>query len=118
MGIVLILVIVLGHNILTSYMPQNEILAHLLSAKSPAECDLVEAILARTGLPSAQDPIAVPFFHGLKWLGLTTSEEAPLASTPLDTLCATLEKKMMYAEDERDMVFLQHKYVFSELISE
>ncbi len=28
----------------------------------------------------------------------------------LDTLCATLEDKMMYAKGERDMVMLQHKF--------
>lgn len=28
----------------------------------------------------------------------------------LDTLCATLEEKMMYGKGERDMVMLQHKF--------
>lgn len=28
----------------------------------------------------------------------------------LDTLCATLEDKMMYGKGERDMVMLQHKF--------
>jgi saccharopine dehydrogenase (NADP+, L-glutamate forming) len=30
--------------------------------------------------------------------------------TMLDTLCATLEDKMMYAPGERDMVMLQHRF--------
>lgn len=30
---------------------------------------------------------------------------------PLDTLCATLEEKMQYGEDERDMCILQHRFL-------
>jgi len=29
---------------------------------------------------------------------------------PLDTLCATLEAKMQYGPNERDLVMLQHKF--------
>jgi len=47
----------------------------------------------------------------LRWIGLFSKNETV---TPrgnlLDTLCATLEAKMQYGEDERDMVMLQHKF--------
>ena len=33
-----------------------------------------------------------------------------LKGNKLDTLCATLEEKMMYGPDERDMVMLQHRF--------
>lgn len=41
---------------------------------------------------------------GLKWIGLFSSEKTIPRSNPLDTLCATLEKKMQFGEGERDLV--------------
>ena len=49
---------------------------------------------------------------GLKWIGVFSSGKAPVrAGTTLDTLCAELEKRLMYQAEERDMVMLQHKFV-------
>ena len=47
---------------------------------------------------------------GLRWIGLFSDEKITPAGTPLDTLCATLEKKMQYEPGERDMVMLQHRF--------
>ena len=49
---------------------------------------------------------------GLKWIGVLSSEPAPVrAGTTLDTLCEQLEKQLMYEPGERDMVMLQHKFL-------
>jgi saccharopine dehydrogenase (NADP+, L-glutamate forming) len=48
--------------------------------------------------------------QGLKWLGMFSDKPVALKGTLLDTLCATLEEKMMYEPHERDMVMLQHKF--------
>ena len=49
---------------------------------------------------------------GLRWIGLFSSEKATVrAGNLLDTLCAQLEAKMQYEENERDLVMLQHKFV-------
>ncbi|KAL9072399.1 MAG: hypothetical protein Q9161_003569 [Pseudevernia consocians] len=49
---------------------------------------------------------------GLRWTGLFSDGAIIPRSTPLDTLCATLGKKMAYEEGERDLVFLQNKFEF------
>lgn len=48
---------------------------------------------------------------GLRWIGLFSQKPIDEArGSALDTLCATLEKKMAYEEGEKDMVMLQHKF--------
>lgn len=47
---------------------------------------------------------------GLRWIGMFSGEDIIPCGNPLDTLCATLEKKMQYEEGERDFVMLQHKF--------
>ncbi|KAI8057683.1 Saccharopine dehydrogenase [Syncephalis plumigaleata] len=47
---------------------------------------------------------------GMKWLGLFSDTKVHRRGNNLDTLCATLEEKMMYEEGERDMVMLQHRF--------
>ncbi|KAJ3413331.1 hypothetical protein HDV05_008181 [Chytridiales sp. JEL 0842] len=69
--------------------------------------DLSAAVLAKIGL-SGQDGEQV--LHGMKWLGLLSDKPVHLRTTLLDTLCATLEEKMMYGPGERDMVMLQHRF--------
>jgi saccharopine dehydrogenase (NADP+, L-glutamate forming) len=53
---------------------------------------------------------ATRILHGLKWLGLFSSEPCTRRNNPLDSLCATLGKLMQYGPGERDMVFLQHRF--------
>ena len=43
-------------------------------------------------------------------LGLFSDTPVHKKGNLLDTLCATLEDKMMYLPGERDMVMLQHKF--------
>ena len=47
---------------------------------------------------------------GLRWIGLFSDDTITPRGNPLDTLCATLEQKMQYGPEERDMVLLQHKF--------
>ena len=48
----------------------------------------------------------------MRWIGLFSSEKVkPRAGNLLDTLCAQLETLMAYAEGERDLVMLQHKFI-------
>ena len=47
---------------------------------------------------------------GMRWIGLFSDEKITPSETPLDALCATLEKKMQYGIGERDMVMLQHRF--------
>ncbi|CCD34094.1 hypothetical protein BofuT4_P105210.1 [Botrytis cinerea T4] len=48
--------------------------------------------------------------NGLNWVGIFSDEKIIPRGNPLDTLCATLEKKMQFEEGERDLVMLQHKF--------
>ena len=43
-------------------------------------------------------------------LGLLSDSHAPLSGTPLDTLCAHLEKTLQYKDGERDAVFLRETF--------
>ena len=46
----------------------------------------------------------------MKWLGIFSDDKIEPRGTPIDTICANLEKKMQYEEGERDFVMLQHKF--------
>ena len=45
-----------------------------------------------------------------RWIGVFGNELIDPRGTPLDCLCATLERKMQYEKGERDFVMLQHKF--------
>ncbi|KAL9106789.1 MAG: hypothetical protein Q9227_008211 [Pyrenula ochraceoflavens] len=79
------------------------------SSSSSSEPDLHSAIAAKTSFSTPEDRHRI--LAGMKWLDMF-SPTVPITprSTPLDTLCATLERKMAYEEGERDMVMLQHKF--------
>ena len=70
--------------------------------------DLIWAISSKTKFKDTAEKDRI--VAGLRWLGLFSDDRITPRGTPLDTLCATLEKKMQYEEDERDMVMLQHKF--------
>ncbi|CAK7229583.1 saccharopine dehydrogenase (NADP+, L-glutamate-forming) [Sporothrix curviconia] len=89
-------------------IPWKEATQKILGAKSTEESDLVAAILSKATF--ADDEQRDHILAGLKWIGLFSDEKIIPRGNPLDTLCATLEKKMQYAEGERDLVMLQHKF--------
>jgi saccharopine dehydrogenase (NADP+, L-glutamate forming) len=80
----------------------------ILGAASSSTADLQAAIEAKTAFASADDRTRI--FGGLKWIGLFSDEQTIPRGNPLDTLCATLERKMQYGPGERDLVMLQHKF--------
>lgn len=47
----------------------------------------------------------------MRKLGLFSSKPVTPRGNLLDTLCATLEEQCQYADNERDLVMLQHKFV-------
>lgn len=69
--------------------------------------DLVEIIKEKSSIKGDEIERII---KGLKWLGMFSETLVHRRGNYLDTLCATLEDKMMYAEGERDMVMLQHKF--------
>eukprot|EP01112_Ceratiomyxa_fruticulosa_P015650 TRINITY_DN4631_c0_g2_i1.p1 TRINITY_DN4631_c0_g2~~TRINITY_DN4631_c0_g2_i1.p1 ORF type:complete len:494 (-),score=114.09 TRINITY_DN4631_c0_g2_i1:78-1559(-) len=49
--------------------------------------------------------------NGLKWLGILGAGESVVKrETPIDCLCALLEKKLSYLPGERDIVVMQHEF--------
>lgn len=89
-------------------IPWNEATQKIIAASGASENDLTNAILSKTSFADAQQKEQL--LAGLRWIGLFSSEKIIPRGNPLDTLCATLEKKMQYEEGERDMVLLQHKF--------
>ena len=82
--------------------------AKILNSSSSSEQDLTWAISSKTQFKDTAEKERI--LASLRWIGLFSSEAIIPRSTPLDTLCATLEKKMAYEKNERDLVFLQHKF--------
>jgi len=89
-------------------VPWNEATQRIVGAASAEEADLIRAICARTVFKD--DEQREHLCAGLRWLGLFSSERITPRGNPLDTLCATLEKKLQYGPGERDLVILQHKF--------
>ncbi|KAI5293199.1 Saccharopine dehydrogenase [NADP(+), L-glutamate-forming] [Ascosphaera acerosa] len=86
----------------------REATRQVLGAQSSAEADLVAAVVGKTSFKDAEEQQQV--LNGLRWMGLFSDEPVDPRGNPLDTLCATLARKMAYGPDERDMVMLQHKF--------
>lgn len=80
----------------------------MLNALSNQELDLAWAISSKTSFTNNEEKERI--LRGLKWIGLFSSHPITPRSTPLDTLCESLEKKMHYEPGERDMVMLKHKF--------
>ncbi|KAI4205617.1 MAG: hypothetical protein LQ346_001401 [Caloplaca aetnensis] len=95
-------------------LPWKEATAKILNATSSSEQDLVWAISSKHSFADTDKKDRTGekdrIIAGLRWIGLFSEEPISPRSTPLDTLCATLEKKMAYEEGERDLVFLQHRF--------
>jgi saccharopine dehydrogenase (NADP+, L-glutamate forming) len=80
----------------------------VLTADSSKESDLVWAISSKSKFKDTEEKHRI--IDGLKWVGIFSDEKIIPKGNPLDTLCATLEKKMQFEEGERDFVMLQHKF--------
>ncbi|KAF9580845.1 Saccharopine dehydrogenase [NADP(+), L-glutamate-forming] [Lunasporangiospora selenospora] len=85
----------------------RDVLAKRLESSSNDEADLVKAIEAKATI---KGEVLGRVIKGLKWIGMFSDTLVTRRGNYLDTLCATLEQKMMYGEGERDMVMLQHKF--------
>ncbi|TQS35263.1 hypothetical protein Golomagni_04321 [Golovinomyces magnicellulatus] len=86
----------------------KEATKNILSASSSGVQDLKLAIASKSEFQSTEEKERI--ISGLSWIGIFSDEKIIPRGNPLDTLCATLEKKMQYEEGERDMVMLQHKF--------
>jgi saccharopine dehydrogenase (NADP+, L-glutamate forming) len=86
----------------------KEATKQVLGASSSSEKDLHWAISSKTSFPNNEERDRL--LSGLRWIGLFSDEQTIPRGNALDTLCATLEKKMQYGPDERDLVMLQHKF--------
>ncbi|KAK4103916.1 Saccharopine dehydrogenase [Parathielavia hyrcaniae] len=80
----------------------------VIGAPSSSAADLEATILSKAAFESNEDRQRI--LSGLRWIGLFSDEAIAPKGNPLDTLCATLERKMQYEEGERDLVMLQHKF--------
>ena len=80
----------------------------VIGAPSSSAADLEATILAKASFESDEDKQRI--LSGLRWIGLFSDDAITPKGNPLDTLCATLERKMQYEEGERDLVMLQHKF--------
>jgi len=52
------------------------------------------------------------------WLGLTSTEIIPKADSMLDAFCQFLVEKLSYADDESDMVVMQHQFLSTNTLGE
>ena len=85
-----------------------EATAKILKSSSSSEQDLTWAISSKTNFHDTDEKYRI--LEGLRWIGLFSDTKITPRDTPLDTLCAILETKMAYEADERDLVFLQHRF--------
>ncbi|KAI5305135.1 hypothetical protein KEM56_005195 [Ascosphaera pollenicola] len=93
---------------LNSASTWKEATQKIVGASSSSEEDLVAAVSSKTSFKDDEEKQHV--INGLRWMGLFSDEQIVPRGNPLDTLCGTLEKKMVYGPGERDMVMLQHKF--------
>lgn len=92
----------------TKPLAWKDALAKVLNSSSTKESDLIWAISSKAHFKDNADKERI--LSGFKWLGLFSDEPITARGNPLDTLCATLEEKMQFGENERDLVILQHKF--------
>ncbi|KAG9230328.1 putative Saccharopine dehydrogenase [Amylocarpus encephaloides] len=89
-------------------IPWKEATQKILGASSSTEQDLKWAISSKSTFKDTEEKERI--IAGLRWVGVFSDEKIDPRGNPLDTLCATLEKKMQFEKDERDLVMLQHKF--------
>lgn len=86
----------------------REVTKRVLGSSSDADTDLVWAISSKASFADNEEKTRI--LNGLRWIGMFSQDPVTPRGNPLDTLCATLEKKMQYEQGERDLVMLQHKF--------
>ncbi|KAK4147168.1 Saccharopine dehydrogenase [Dichotomopilus funicola] len=95
-------------DVLSKPVPWKEATKAVIGASSLSASDLESTVLSKATFESDEDKKRI--LSGLRWIGLFSDEPITPKGNPLDTLCATLERKMQYEENERDLVMLQHKF--------
>ncbi|KAI9039210.1 aminoadipic semialdehyde synthase [Aspergillus affinis] len=85
-----------------------QLTAELFALPDASEADLEGAALEKAPFLSKEEGERV--ISGLRWIGLFSGDQVEARGTPIDTLCAVLEKKMAYGPGERDMIALQHRF--------
>lgn len=86
----------------------SQVVAKAVGAADTSEETLKAAIIAKTDLDN--NPRKAQILDGMRWLGFFSNNKVHRRGNLLDTFCATLEEKMQYGENERDLVFLQHRF--------
>ncbi|KAK6075930.1 saccharopine dehydrogenase [Seiridium cupressi] len=95
-------------DILKQSVPWKEATQSVLGVSTSGQSDLEAGLLSKASFASAEEKQRI--LSGLRWIGIFSDEKIVPRGNPLDTLCATLEKKMQFEENERDLVMLQHKF--------
>ncbi len=86
----------------------REATKQILGSSSSAERDLEWGIESKASFKDTEEKKRI--ISGLRWIGIFSDDKITPKGNILDTLCATLEKKMQYEKGEKDMVMLQHKF--------
>lgn len=82
--------------------------AKIVGSSSSTDSDLTWAVSSKAKFTNTDEKDRI--VAGLRWIGLFSDEQITPRGSALDTLCATLEKKMKYEPGERDFLMLQHKF--------
>ena len=96
------------HDFLKTKTAWKDAFAKIVGSSSSSEKDLTWAVSSKTNFKNNE--VKDRIIAGLRWVGLFSDEPIEPRGTPLDCLCATLEKKMKYEKGERDFIMLQHKF--------
>jgi saccharopine dehydrogenase (NADP+, L-glutamate forming) len=85
----------------------TQVLAKVVGTDDNADA-VRDAIIQKCDL--ANSPHKDQILDGMRWLGFFSQGKVTKRGSLLDTFCATLEEKMQYGPNERDLVFLQHRF--------
>ncbi|KAI8375515.1 saccharopine dehydrogenase [Blakeslea trispora] len=86
----------------------NQVIAKTVGINDTSAEALQAAIIEKCDLNNNDHKDQI--LDGMRWLGFFTNTPVHRRGSLLDTFCATLEEKMQYGENERDLVFLQHRF--------
>lgn len=81
----------------------REMMAQLSGTKSDSE--LKKSVADKIGVE-----VASPVINQFEWLGLFSNNKVSNKDNHLDVLVDLMERKMSYAENEKDMIILQHTF--------